>query len=85
LLLLCGTARSVGLFELRHSGEGLGGRDRRVPPKLGGLNSSHRERVPTVAWLPCVVPPLLPNPAMALLQIERHAGLWVVGIGWQTQ
>ena len=83
-LLFLDGAGSAGLFQLGHSGEGLGGRDRGVPPELGGIHSSHRERVAAVG-LSCIVTPLLPDPAMTLLEIKRHAWLWVVGIRWQAQ
>ena len=84
-LLFLDGAGSAWLFELGHSGEGLGGRDRGVPPQLGGIDSSHRERVAAVGLSSCIVTPLLPDPTMALLQIERHAWLRVVGIRWQAQ
>ena len=91
LLLLCGARRSVRLLELGHGGERRTWqvacwRDRGVTSQLVGVDSSHCERVPAVVWV-CrlLVVPLLADPAVPLLEIERNARFWIVRVRWKAE
>ena len=91
LLLLRGACRSVWLLELGHGGERRAWqvacwRDRGVTSQLVGVDSSHCERVPAVVWVrPLLVVPLLADPAVPLLKIERNARFWIVRVRWKAE
>ena len=54
--------------------------------QLVGVDSSHCERVPAVAWVvPLLVVPLLADPAVPLLEIECDARFWIVRVRWKAE
>ena len=91
LLLLRGARRSVRLLELGHGGERRAWqvacwRDRGVTSQLVGVDSSHCERVPAVVWVRrLLVVPLLADPAVPLLEIQRNARFWIVRVRWKAE
>ena len=52
--------------------------------QLVGVDSSHCERVPAVVR-PLLVVPLLADPAVPLLEIERNARFWIVRVRWKAE
>ena len=54
--------------------------------QLVGVDSSHCERVPAVVWVrPLLVVPLLADPAVPLLEVERNARFWIVRVRWKAE